>query len=646
MPFSLKNAGATYQRLMNKIFEKQVGKCMEVYVNDIVVKFIAIEQHLEHLKEVFGEARRHGIWFNPEKCTFGVAGGKFLEFMLSERGIQENPDKCQDTIEMTSPWNIKEVQRLDGQIAALARFLPIMVERSWPFIDLLKKSQKFSWSDECEEAFLQYKIMLATSHILTKPKPEQDMIVYLVVSDNAISSVLLQETPEPVPVYFISRTLQILETRYQLMEKVVLALIHTARRLRHYFQSHQVVVRTNYRSLNRLGSRAEIILEGPNTVTIEQSIQFEFKASNNQAEYEALLAGLRLAKKIRVERITCWSDSKIVAEQVNETYQVKDSVMLQYYQEFKNMEGEFDKVHVRYTPRTMNEQADKLARLASQRKPGQLQSVIHQEIHTPSISKQECMNIENRPQNWMTSIIQYLTSSSLPNDPTLAKKIRIQAAKYILLGKELYKRGISTPMLKCLDEDQASYVMRKIREGICGTHSGGRTMATKILRVGYFCLTLSKDCHIFVKKCIPCQQHDPHIYQYADTIHPINWRFNEFLEGLHIKHKVTFVEHPQSNGQAEAANKETPFRLTYGIDAMVPVEIGEPSFRRQKFEESANRESLVVNLDLLDEVRGQATIVAEASKRIMAKKFNSKINPRQFYVDDLVWRVTGEERQD
>ncbi|XP_027362468.1 uncharacterized protein LOC113870068 [Abrus precatorius] len=150
----------------------------------------------------------------------------------------------------------------------------------------------------------------------------------------------------------------------------------------------------------------------------------------------------------------------------------------------------------------------------------------------------------------------------------------MQAAKYILLGTELYKRGISTLMLKCLDENQAGYVIRKIHEGIWGTYSGERTMAAKILRARYFWLTLSKDCDIFVKKCIPCQQHGPHIHQHADTIHPITspwpftiWgmdllrpfplakgqynglqftdrRFNEFLEGLQIKHKVTSAEHP------------------------------------------------------------------------------------------------------
>ncbi|XP_027356898.1 uncharacterized protein LOC113866216 [Abrus precatorius] len=514
-------------------------------------------------------------------------------------------------------------------------------------------------------------------------------------------------------------------------------------------------------SSNRLGSGAGVILEGPNAFAIEQSIQFGFKASNNQAEYEALLVGLRLAKEMRVKCITGWSDSKIMAEQVNDTYQVRDSIMLKYYQEFKKIKDEFDEVCVRHTPRNMNERANRLARLASQRKLGQLQSMVHQEILQSSITKQECMDIENSSHNWMTSIIRYLIDGSLPEDPTSAKKIKMHAANYLLLGKDLYRRGISTPMLKCLDDDQASYVIKEIHEGIYGTHSGGRTMAAKILRAGYYWPTLTQDCHLFVKKCIPCQQHGLHLHQHADTLRPIsspwpfaiwrmdllgpfplakgqckfllvavdyftkwieaeplatitannvqkftlkniitrfglphalitdnglqftNRRFNEFLEGLHIKHRVTSVEHPQTNGQAEAANKvilhelkrrlgsakgesaeklpeilwayrctpqtitkETPFRLTYGTDAMVPVEIGEPSFRRKNFEESANNGTLAVNLDLIYEVRGQAAIMTEASKIVMARKFNSKVNLRKFYANDLIWRVTRDARRD
>ena len=107
LPFGLKNAGATYQRLMDKVFHRQIGWVMEVYVDDMIVNSVYMQEHCENLREVFDRIMHHNIRLNPEKCSFGVAGGKFLGFMISERGIEANPDKCKAIIEMSSPKNVK-----------------------------------------------------------------------------------------------------------------------------------------------------------------------------------------------------------------------------------------------------------------------------------------------------------------------------------------------------------------------------------------------------------------------------------------------------------------------------------------------------------------------------------------------------------
>nr|KYP56681.1 Transposon Ty3-G Gag-Pol polyprotein [Cajanus cajan] len=130
MPFGLKNAGATYQRLMDKIFRNQIGTSLEVYVDDMVIKSASGPDHIRDLRSIFDEVRRHHMRLNLTKCTFGVAGGKFLGFMLSQRGIEANPDKCQAIISMRSLINVKEVQRLAGRITSLARFLPCMADKS------------------------------------------------------------------------------------------------------------------------------------------------------------------------------------------------------------------------------------------------------------------------------------------------------------------------------------------------------------------------------------------------------------------------------------------------------------------------------------------------------------------------------------
>ena len=151
MPFGLKNARATYQRLVNKMFCKQIGKNMEVYVDDMLVKSKEELAHLDDLKETFATFKQYQMKLNPNKCVFGVALGKFLGFMVSQRGIKANPKKVQAIINMASPRTVKEVQKLTGRIAALNRFISRATDKCLPFFKTLK--QAFTWTDECEVAF-------------------------------------------------------------------------------------------------------------------------------------------------------------------------------------------------------------------------------------------------------------------------------------------------------------------------------------------------------------------------------------------------------------------------------------------------------------------------------------------------------------
>ena len=123
MPFGLKNAGATYQRLVNQMFSKQIGRNMEVYADDMLVKSRKAELHLDNLKETFDTLRKYQMKLNLVKCVFGVSSGKFLGFMVSQRGIETNPEKVKAILDMTSPRNVKEVQKLTGRVAALNRFV-------------------------------------------------------------------------------------------------------------------------------------------------------------------------------------------------------------------------------------------------------------------------------------------------------------------------------------------------------------------------------------------------------------------------------------------------------------------------------------------------------------------------------------------
>ena len=146
IPFSLKNAGATYQRLMNKMFAQQTGRNVQIYVDDMLVKSRREEDHLEDVRETFDTLHSYNIKLNLGKCAFGVMAGKFLGFMMSQRSIEVNLDKIQAIMEMTPLRNVKEVQSLNGKVAALNRFVSRATDKCLPFFRTLKKS--FEWTIE------------------------------------------------------------------------------------------------------------------------------------------------------------------------------------------------------------------------------------------------------------------------------------------------------------------------------------------------------------------------------------------------------------------------------------------------------------------------------------------------------------------
>ena len=125
MPFGLKNVGATYQRLMDRIPAPMIGRNVQAYVDDMVVTSKEKDQHVVDLEELFTTIAKYDLKLNPEKCVFRVEAGKFLGFLLTERGIEANPEKCATIIAMRSPTSVKEVQQLIGRMAALSRFLSV-----------------------------------------------------------------------------------------------------------------------------------------------------------------------------------------------------------------------------------------------------------------------------------------------------------------------------------------------------------------------------------------------------------------------------------------------------------------------------------------------------------------------------------------
>ncbi|XP_068486927.1 uncharacterized protein [Phaseolus vulgaris] len=298
-------------------------------------------------------------------------------------------------------------------------------------------------------------------------------------------------------------------------------------------------------SSNQQGSGAGIIIEGPNGVLIEQALRFAFKANNNQAEYEALIVGMLLAKEMGAQSLLAKSDSQLVTGQVIGEYQAKDPQMatyLSYVEVLKSTFAAFELVHV---PREQNARADLLAKLASSGKGGRQRTVIQETLKTPrkfvADNRVDVLHVSTtrgKPRShrslsqdtarapcistyvtspeeekgvqvcaleevdtWMTPYRRYLANGILPAEPEEGKNIKRNPARYTLLDGVLFRHGFTHPILTCVSGDECTRIMVELHEGICGSHVGGRSLASKVIRAGFFWPTVREDSVRYAQHC-------------------------------------------------------------------------------------------------------------------------------------------------
>ncbi|XP_034203566.1 uncharacterized protein LOC117618046 [Prunus dulcis] len=737
---------------------------------------------LQNLSIMFGILKDYRMRLNPKKCAFGVSSGKFLGFMISQRGIEANPEKIKAIIDMERPKTTKDIQSLTGRVAALTRFISKATDKCVPFFKALKGGKRdITWTAECDNAFQALKNYMSKAPLLSKPLPGEILYLYLSVSGTAVSSVLIRKPEKAeLPIFYVSKALQSAELRYPPLEQLALALVVSARRLRPYFQAHGIKVLTNqplrqvlkkpeisgrlikwaielgefdiqfvprpaekgqavadfiseltpatvqpaseattetilpYQtgaecldtstpvwclhvdgSANQQGCGAGLVLTTPDGLKIEYALRFDFRTSNNEAEYEALLAGLRLAKSMNAKQIRIHSDSQLIVNQVTADFAAKDASMYAYLSTAHQLLRSFQAYEIKQIPRGENSHADALARLASAINDKVGRKVPVEILAQPSTVTSEACAVRYE-DTWMSPIYLYLTNGTLPEDKAQARKLRYRSARYTVINDVLYKRGYTTPYLKCLTAEQGDYVLREIHNGVCGDHSGSRSLAYKVFRQGYFWPTMHQDANTLVKRCDKCQRFGnvPHIpaepltpivspWPFAqwglDLIGPMTQFDSELFRQFCIRLKINLFfaspAHPQSNGQVEAINKivkkllkrqldkakgawpekipealwairtsyrtstgETPFSLAFGSEAVVPVEIGEPSYRTEAFAPKQNEEAMSLSLDLLEEHRAQANLRNEAYKQRVSRYYDSRVRPRSFRIGDWVMR--------
>ncbi|XP_058769007.1 uncharacterized protein LOC131642852 [Vicia villosa] len=222
-------------------------------------------------------------------------------------------------------------------------------------------------------------------------------------------------------------------------------------------------------------SGAGIILENGEGTLIEVSISLSFPTSNNQAEYEALLAGLRLTNDLEAEDIEVFTDSQLVASHISGEYQIKSEALAEYLALVKERLARFRSAKVKHIPREHNSRADVLSKLASTRKKGGNKSVIQEILPKPSTETSSSLSLVSAIRGascWMTPVYNYLIGDLLPVDPKEASTIRRRACSYVLVENRLYRRGFSIPLLKCINEGTVPHILREIHEGINSQHLG------------------------------------------------------------------------------------------------------------------------------------------------------------------------------
>ncbi|WVZ52500.1 hypothetical protein U9M48_003554 [Paspalum notatum var. saurae] len=585
MPFGLKNAGATYQRAIQACLTDHWGKSVEAHVDDVVIKTKNEEDFIDDLRKVFDSLRKFRWKLNPTKCVFGVPTGQLLGFVVSNRGIEANLEKIKAILRMHPPRSQKDVQRLTGCMAALSRFISRLGERGMPFYKLLKKVDRFQWTIEAQEALDALKKFLTSPPILKSPdratadSPAEDLLPYISCMTHVVSTALVVERPDgqhTVPtqhsVYFISEVLSPSKIRYPQVQKLLYAVLITARKLRHYFEEHKIIVVIEFPIgevlLNReatghitkwaceLGAHdnefrlrtaiktqavVDFVSEWtehqvPEKPEIMEVWKMYFDGSlklEGAAEYEALLHSLCIAISLGIQRLMAYGDSLVVINQVNKEWDRSTESMDKYCEVVRKLEGRFQGIGYIHVDRDRNVDADILSKLGSSRAKVP-SGIFVQELHHPSVQLDELSTPPDRhiltldtPTDWRAPIIKYVLNEEILEDKAEAERIARWSSSYTLINNELYKRAASGVLLKCLSTSSGRSLLQEIHAGICGIHAASRTLVGKAFRAGFYWPTAKKDAAELVQHCEACQflakQHHLLAQQLQNI--PVSWPF-------------------------------------------------------------------------------------------------------------------------
>nr|CAN67021.1 hypothetical protein VITISV_007533 [Vitis vinifera] len=507
-------------------------------------------------------ARQFRLRLNPKKCTFGVTFGKLLGYMVSERGIEVDPDKIIAILDMPAPRTEREVRGFLGRLQYISRFIARLIDICEPIFRLLRKSQPTIWDDQ----------------FLAPPTPGRPLLLYLSVSDVALGCMLAQldDPGKDRAIYYLSKRMLDYETIYVMIERYCLALysVHlishldplrylfdrlalVGRLMRwlvlltefdiHYVSQKSIkgsIVADHLASLpvsdgraidddfpdedvaamtslsgwrmyfdgvaNHSGYGIGVLLIFPHGDHIPKSVRLAFSdrhpATNNIVEYEACILGLETALELGIRQMEVFGDSNLVLRQIQGEWKTRDTKLRPYHTYLELLVGRFDDLRYTHQPRAQNQFADALATLASMIDiPAN--STVHPLLIESRYALTYCCLIEDTEIDdglpWYHDIYHFLRLGVYPEAATTKDRraLRQLASRFVICGETLYRRSADGMLLLCLDRASTDRVMREVHAGVYGPHMGGHMLARKIMRTGYFWLTMEMDCCQFVQRC-------------------------------------------------------------------------------------------------------------------------------------------------
>ncbi|GJT20274.1 reverse transcriptase domain-containing protein [Tanacetum coccineum] len=471
MPFGLKSFGATYQRLVDTAFQSQIGRNLEAYVDDMVIKRNDERMIIADITETFDNLQRINMKLNLKKCSFRVDKGKFLRYMVTYEGIRANPKKTKAIVDIQSPQTLKEMQILSGKLVTLKRFLSRSAERSLPFFDTLKDITKenkddYRWTEDAEKAFQEMKKVIMELPLLTTPRKEETLYVYLAAVEKVVSSVLLEErNRKQCPIHYVSRTLNEAGRNYAQIEKLALSLLHMSRRnaikgqvLADFLLEAPVGIPPeeffrlsakvhNKDSIekwtlftdgasNSKGFGAGLVLISPSDMEFTYALRLDFTSINNEAEYEALpslipLPALLLQFTLPTPSILLTNLTPFLLDSTSRVrYSTEEFlVCLKNGFRIKDSIEKWDPFH----SGAVKLQQHPEGQLATHVFDHLMKEVLVEVLSERLTDQREVSAIvEEDDDNWMTPIIRCLAEGVWPKDKDKRRSLRMKTNQYVL----------------------------------------------------------------------------------------------------------------------------------------------------------------------------------------------------------------------